>query len=89
MRLFYIVPVDPADLRAWFALETLLIIINYLLFVGFIKLLIQAKCHINLKIIGIFLLTQYFPCLTARLVLIGFQSGLLPGGGTFQSEIRC
>lgn len=74
-KLFYIDPINPAQLQVYFLFETVFLIINVFLFSMFIAMVIKVRCHINLKLIGAFFFTQYFPSLTGRMFILAHQSG--------------
>ena len=78
MQLFYFKPQYPDQLKTWFIVEFGLILVNYIMITTFLYVGFKIRAHINLRIMGIFLVLSYYPNLTARLVIIGFDMEIFP-----------
>lgn len=78
VQLFYFKPQYPDQLKTWFIVEFGLILMNYIMITIFLYVGFKIRAHINLRIMGIFLVLSYYPNLTARLVIIGFEMEIFP-----------
>lgn len=88
MKLFFIVPKDQDQLTLWFITEAVLILLNFFLFFGGIYLATRLKIHRNTKVFISSLFLQYCGSMASRLVILGYQSGVLQYKGNIRSKVQ-
>lgn len=98
MQLLFSSSPNPEEFKWWFISETILILMNYVICIVASFMAPKLRFHIHFKvqssitryvffqICALFIFSQYFLFSTARLIVVGYQSGLLSYEGNVSHQ---